>query len=1104
MSSWKSVAGLLCATMAIAALPILAQVQAGRIVGTVYDPNRALVPNATVVVTETATNLAKKVTADAAGDFVVTPLNPGTYSVSATAPGFRTTVQTGIELQVGQAVRVGLELRLGETTTTVEVTAEVPLLNTESGNVGHVINNTQIVDLPLNGRNFTELGRLTPGAVLLPATGSVSRIRPENINGTSISGVQGQQVTFLLDGVDISEQHQGGTFIQTSIDALQEFSVQQNAYSAEYSRAGGFFNATTKGGGNKVHGALFEFLRNDKLDARDFFALKREILKRNQFGGTVSGPVVIPKVYNGRDSTFFFLSYEALRERQGVIFNNTVPTVAQRTGDYSAAGLNLLYDPLTTRANPAGSGTIRDPFAGNVISPTRIASQATYFAKYMPVANSGSNRAIFGPSRATGEDQLTIRGDQKISANNRMFGRFSFFDNRMSDPHTAPALGNADLWTRGENVAGSLSSNIRPTMVHELRFTYLISWINNAPFLLGTDFNKEAGITGLEETKRPGVIGSFPDFAWSGYTSINGSAFDQRPKTQDRMSWELSDNFTWIKNKHLIKFGGKIRYNRWLGTDSKTYQGSWTFNGQNTENPAKTAGTGDSWADFLLGFPTQVARAYPGNTFGGYGTYWHGFIQDDWKVSNKLTLNIGLRYEYSPFFKGYKGQVGTFDGTLPKPIIIASETSSLDLSTQYCGPAAYALFKDLIQTSSQAGLPYAMTYPNKRDLAPRFGLAWRPFGDKTVVRGGYGIFYEAESTNGRVNLNMIPWTLGETAIADRGTVPVRTMGNFFLGASVGSFLSPPSLTPTRIRMRTPYDQHWNFGIQHQVARTLVLEVDYVGNRGLFLRGDAQGTDPINFPSPGAGTIQTRRPYPRFGTINYNSDNLATSYHSLQGKLEKRFSSGVWALVSYTFSKSMQFAATPAKGGNTGWEKALSPMDVPQNFAASFGYQLPFGKGKKYLNTTGGLVNALLGGWQTQGIMVATSGRIFTPTISRDQANTGVGGQRPNRIGSGKLANPTLGLWFDKAAFVLPAQYTYGNSGGGILRGDGYRNFDFSIFKRFRIAETSHLEFRSEAFNLANMASFSLPNTVIDTAAGGTVTSTSSSSRRLQFALKLTF
>jgi hypothetical protein len=333
-------------------------------------------------------------------------------------------------------------------------------------------------------------------------------------------------------------------------------------------------------------------------------------------------------------------------------------------------------------------------------------------------------------------------------------------------------------------------------------------------------------------------------------------------------------------------------------------------------------------------------------------------------------------------------------------------------------------------------------------LAPRFGFAWRPFGEKTVMRGGYGIFYETENTDGRVNNNMIPFKLDETAFNDQ-TPAQRTMADFFLGRTLTT-TAAPSLGPTYTKLRMGYDQHWNFGVQHELFSGTVIEVDYVANKGAFLNG----VNAANLAPAGAGAIQSRRPYPRFGNINYFSQDVSTIYHSLQAKLEKRLSAGFWYLLSYTFSN--------------------------------------------------GFTNALLGGWQVQGIVVVRSGRPFTPTISADRANIGIGGQRPNRIGSGKLDNPTVERWFDVPAFVLPAQFTYGNSGANILREDSFKTFDFSVFKQFRITEGSQLQFRAEAFNVTNTPSFNAPNTQIDTAAGGRVTSTASLPRQIQFALKYNF
>ena len=1055
-----------------------AQVQTGRIVGAITDAQKAALPNATVTVTEAATNHSVTVNANERGDFVAPSLNPGLYRVTVSSAGFQTTVINSVEVQVGQSSRVDVEMKVGEVSSTIEVTSSAPLLDTESGTLGHVVTNTQIVNLPLNGRSYYELARLTPGAALLPGGGNLLRIRANFSSGTAISGVRGRQTTFLMDGVDITDHHQGGTLIHTSIDALQEFKVQQSAYSSEFSHAGGLLNGSTKSGTNTFHGGVFEFLRNDKLDARNFFAREREVLKRNQFGGTLGGPVSIPKLYNGRDKTFFFVSYEGMRERQGLVFNSIVPTAAMKRGDFSAMTSRRINDPLTGAQ-----------FTNNVIPTNRLSPQALFFAKYIPDPNTPSGTFSFAPSRQLDTDQITARLDQSITENHRIFIRWSFHDNRLNEPHAFPALGYAPLKTRGQNVVASVTNILTQSLTHEFRFSYLPAIVDLEAYGQGTNFNKDAGIRGFEETSRPGVVGSFPDFNWSGYAAMNGSAFDQRPKTQDLKVYEWTDNLTWVKGRNIYKFGTKIR--RWvpLFTDSKQYQGQWTFNGSIS---------GEAFADFMLGYPRQVTRAFPANTFGGEGNYYHFYFQDDIKVNNRLTLNLGVRYEYSPWLKGYRGQLGTFDPTLAKPVIIGSRGDQIDLNAQFAGPSSYALFKDFIQTSNQAGLPLSITSPDKNQWAPRFGFAWRPFGERTVLRGGYGIFYETENTDGRVNNNMIPFKLDETAFNDQ-TPAVRTMADFFLGRTLTT-TAAPSLGPTYTKLRMGYDQHWNFGVQHELFANTVIEVDYVANKGAFLNG----VNAANAPPAGAGAIQSRRPYPRFGTINYFSQDVSTIYHSLQAKLEKRLSSGLWYLVSYSFSKSMLHQNAPATGGNTAWEKSLSDFDIPHNLAVSWGYELPVGRGKRLLGGAGGFTDALLGGWQIQGIVGVRSGRPFTPTISADRANIGIGGQRPNRLSSGKLDNPTVERWFDPTAFVLPAQFAYGNSGANILREDRFKSFDFSIFKQFRVTEGSQLQFRAEAFNVTNTPSFGPPATAIDTTTAGRVTSAASLPRQIQFALKYNF
>ncbi|HXN21341.1 MAG TPA: TonB-dependent receptor [Candidatus Dormibacteraeota bacterium] len=1060
-----------------------AQVQAGRIVGTVTDPSGAVVPDAKVVITNTATAQSQTLATNGAGDFVLTPVNPGIYRVEVSVSGFDTAQVNNVEVIVGQSARVDVALRVGQTSTKVDVQATAPLLNTESGTLGQEITNKQITDLPLNGRSFYELARLTPGATLLPGTGNLLRIRANFESGTSISGVRGNQTSFYLDGVDTTDHHQGGTLIQTSIDALEEFQIQQSEYSAEFRNAGGVLNGTTKSGTKVFHGVGFEFLRNDKLDARGFFAPTREVLKRNQFGGGIGGPLSIPKLYSGnRSRTFFFVNYEGMRQRAGLVFNNLVPTAAQKSGDFT--GLNIIYDPTTGA-----------PFSGNRIPGARISPQAQFFLKYIPDPNSETTRAKFAPSQVLDQDQFTIRIDQTITDKHHAFVRWSFINYQENDPNAFPALGYASLNTRGQNIVAALTSTLDPSLINEARFSYLPNSVDLQAFLQGQDFYAPAGIHGFEDTgHRPGVAGSFPDFSWSNYASLAGSTFDQRPKTQDLKVTEFNDSLTWVKGRHILKFGMQFRHWVPLFTDSGVYEGSWNFNGSKTQNPdpTKRKGTGDAFADFLLGIPNSVGRNFPADTFGGYANYWHVYAQDDFKVNGRLTLNLGLRYEYSPWLSGYKGQVGTFLPNSAKPIAV----QSVNPDAQFAAPTALTFFGNLIQTCREAGIAANCTSTDKNQWAPRFGFAWRPLDNKTVIRGGYGIFYEVESSGNRVNHNMVPYQLNET-VFNSGN---RTMANYF-SRPIGSTATAPTLAGGYPEMKMGYDQHWSFGVQRELPFESVLEVNYVGNRGVHLY---QGI-PINDPPPKSGDIQARRPYPMFGSITYNGQDNSTIYHALQAKLQKRFSAGLWYLISYTWSKSISVADTPAAGGDNTYERALTPFDIPHNLAASTGYELPFGRGKKLLANANAFTSGLLGGWQLQAIIVLRSGRPFTPTISRDVANTGIGGQRPNRIGSGKLAHPTVERWFDTTAFNTPVNFTYGNSGANFLREDRFKNLDLSLFKQFQISERTRLQFRAEAFNVTNTASFSAPGTNIDSAtSGGVVTSTISAPRNVQFALKLYF
>jgi hypothetical protein len=622
-------------------------------------------------------------------------------------------------------------------------------------------------------------------------------------------------------------------------------------------------------------------------------------------------------------------------------------------------------------------------------------------------------------------------------------------------------------------------------------------------FLQGPDFNTQFGVAGFAAQTRPGSGGSFPDYAWSGYASIQGSAFDQRPKSQDRNAVEGTEDFTYLRGKQSFKAGVLIRSYQWLGYDSETYAGQFTFNGN---------AAGDAYADFLLGYPSAVARAYPANNFGGQGIYKQFFAQDDIRLSSRLTVNVGLRYEYSPWLSGYKGQIGTFDPTQSKPIIVSGTGTTPDLTSQYAAPAAYQFFGQYIQTSQQANLPSNITYTDKIQFAPRLGISYAAT-SKTVIRGGFGMFYEPEGSSGRVNLNMLPYRLAETVNQTQNVAPTRTLGNFFLGTALGSAQANPTLVPSKTHLNVGYNEHYSLGIQQQLSRKDVFEIGYVGNHGV----DLNGNNDFNDPTPGPGAIQGRRPYQPWGTISFVTQDTQTKYNSLQMKLDHRASNGLSGLISYTYSKFMQFNQSPALGGNTGYEYALSPYDTPHNVAGSASYELPFGRGRHYMNHANALTNGVLGGWQIQTILIVRSGVPYTPSVGGDYANTGVGGQRPDySTASTPNFHPTIAAWFDKARYVTANKfadgtartgndiYRYGQVRADTLRSDKFRQYDASIFKNFVMPRESVLSFRAEFFNLTNTTSFSAPNSTIDATAGGQVTSTSVPSRDIQFALKYNF
>ena len=1082
-----------------------AQLQAGRIVGQVFDPQHAAVPGATITVTNSATNVTEKEKTDASGSYVVTPLNPGVYSVSASAQGFQTTVRNSIQLTVGQAAEINLTLKIGEANTKVEVTAAGPILHTQSGSLNLTVSNTEVESLPLNGREFTQLAELSPGVAPLPASGNTQNVRPERLNGNVFDGISGQQSAFLLDGADITAHHEGGTQIMTSIDATQEFNVESSPYSAEYSGVGAAFNSTTKSGGNQFHGDLFEFLRNEKLDAQGYFAKTKPELKRNQFGGTIGGPLSIPGLYSGKNRTFFFASYEGNRQVEGRTSNLPVPTQAQRDGDFSASNLHAIYDPTTTM-----NGT-RQQFPGNVIPSGDFSPVALYFNQFLPLPNSADGlNFISNPVNYFRYDNFMLRVDQVIHNTNRLFARYSTDRNRENDDSPFPLLGSTSLNGPATNFEISLTSSFGAHIVNELLFNELPGRYRGYALFQGQGvaMSQAAGIdpstlAGLQVV----AASSFPTFNLSSYLggNLQGEFRDGRPKGQDRYIYEWADNLTWETGRHLLKFGTMIEENKCLLFDARTSNGSYNFTGVMTRESSTASGTGDGFADWMLGYPAAATRGNYPDLWGGYGTYWEFYGQDDWRVNDRLTLNLGLRYQYMPWLTPYKGQGAGFDPTQSRPVIVSSNTDSINLDAQPDAAVGYQIFGSLIQTTSQAGLPITVTNVSKNLLAPRIGFAWRPFGENFVIRGGVGQYYQVESTNVRLNFNFIPFNFTQTVNATQYVVPTRTTANFFQGQAFGAGMTPAntpvSWSPLPEHAKMASNGHWSLGIETQLPKGMVFDATYVGTSGRHLPGRLN----VNDPTPEPGSIQPRRPYTNFGTINYNTQNGSSIYHSFQASLRRRSSTGLWYTLSYTFEKNIDRGQIVQMGGDGYMVKYLDGADIPQMLTIALGYSLPFGRGKQFMNNVNPFVNGVLGGWQFQTINNFRSGTPWTPTISSDVANIGVGSQHPNIVASGACdTTGSLAHAFDQNAFEVPTPYTYGNSGENICRTGNQQEVDVSLSKTFNVTEGTRFQFRFETFNLPNLTDFAGPSTNVDTSNYGQITSISNTPRQLQFGLKYLF
>jgi hypothetical protein len=838
-----------------------------------------------------------------------------------------------------------------------------------------------------------------------------------------------------------------------------------------------------KSGTNQFHGTLFEFLRNDKVDARNFFAATKNPLRRNQYGGTVGGPI-------RRNKVFFFADMERTNQRQAQVFNDTLPTAAMRTGNFS--GSKTIIDPLNGAA-----------FPGNIIPANRISQQATFFLKYMPSQAAG----VFNAPQSLDINKGDIKIDAQVTEKDHLMGRYSIQDNLEQDPNQYPSLGIQDLHSRAQSIAYTWTRVFSPKWLNEFRFGYYRDYFLFGAVLPGTDFDKMAGITGYEQTQ---LTPSFPLINISGFTGFSGSGSNNLPKSNRIRTYQFAEAVSYDVGKHQLKFGAQLYHQTHTFFNGQTQEGSFSFTTQYTTN---------AFGDYLLGFPASVFRAYPLALYGNNGTEWALFGQDTYRVSRSLTLNLGIRYARNPFFNGTQGQTSAIDYATGKVIVPMVNGKLIDPVVQPEVPLLLPLFSDRIEGTDSLGLPQSIRKTGPGQWMPRLGLAWRPT-DRVVVRAAYGLFDVYLDTNITLQWAKVPPFETTQTINNTTPAPTFNWADPFQGqplvaanpnpgkpCSFGLVLascSQPNIYAGLPQMQQTYMQQWNVAVQTQLMKDLSLDVAYVGNKTTH---EQLISVPDNIPDPGAGAIQSRRPYPQWGQFYLGESNGNATYNALQVKLEKRFSSGYQMLLSYTHAKCLDEGTNQSAPLTVRLLKAnhaLCDYDIPDNVTVSSVYELPFGSNRKFLSNSSRLVNGVLGGWQVAGVFMARTGLPFTPTISSDQANTGISNQRPTVVGDASVANPSPTQWFNPAAFAIPTRYTYGNGGRNILRADGLLELDMTLEKNFVFTESKRLQFRAEAFNITNTPTFAAPNASIGSSSAGIITSTLNAGRVLQGALKFYF
>ena len=1064
----------LCAAAAVA--PLEAQFEYGEILGTVRDVSGAVISGAKVTVRGLGTNVQSSTLTNEQGNYSFPDLRSGSYEVLTAVAGFRPAKSDALLLRVSDRLRMDLTLEPGQVDEQVTVQAEVaPLLETDTSTRGQVIQSQQIEELPLNKRDYTQLVLLVPGTTYNP---------DQRLGGAiSINGNRTLQNDYLLDGIDnnshaTSFRGDRVDVMLPSVDAVQEFRVQSNGYSAEYGHsAGAVVNVTIKGGTNQFHGTGWEFFRNDDMDAHGWTPTlggAKPKVRFNLFGANIGGPVV-------KDKTFFFVNYEGDRERNGVIFQATVPTLALDQGNFAnppaALGSTLKVIPVDP--------TTGNPFPNAVIPQSRWSPVAARILSYpqFPVPNASPLITTPGAyintvTNSVRADKFDLRLDHYVSSKWHIFGRYSFSDSTTFRP--APFNGYAEgsnndqfgnTLTRGQSAVVGNTLSLSPTTTLDLRLGYTRLGAAVFPPNFGSPSSTELlGIPNLPQG--PKINGGWPKFNISGLSAF-GSTTSQ-PQYQIPNTYLASAVISQQRGAHSLRAGTDITYIQTAILDVSAVRG--TFNFSNTW-------TGNPFGDFLLGLPASYTQT---SLFVAYNRnqIYNFFVQDDYRILPNLTLNLGLRYEYgTPIYEKY------------------NRLSNYDLATG-----------TLLNATDPGIGDKSLVHSDRTNFAPRVGLAWtaRP---RLVVRSAYGIFYQHTFRQGRENLlaENPPFLHDLTRTQSPGSPAFVTLDS----GPPANFFSTALPTDQAVRGNDPnlkagYVQQWNFTLQYALAKDWIFEVGYVGNKGTHLSRFWNANQP-HVAGPG-GTLAARRPNPGFGDVEYMDSGGNSFYNSLQTRLEKRFSGGLTLLHSFTYARGLDNVGAwndpngslyPQDAYNFAVEKALAENIVQLNSVTSWVYELPFGHGRKMMTNAPRAVDAAFGNWQLDGIWNWRTGLPLTIS-SPACANCSMGGDRQTRADvvpgvSPSIANQSAAGWFNPAAFV-PQSTPYGTVGRDTIWGPGLQQWDIGLAKRFPIGEQRYFQFRGELFNAFNQVNLKPPASTAGSAGFGTITA-ALPGRNVQLGLK---